>query len=61
MLLVVLASCAAVASEDVPSLDLLEFLGEWQDADGASIEPDLLDEIFDADSGDVAESGDARD
>lgn len=43
LLLLLLASTGACAGEaELPSLALLEYLGEWQDEDGNAIDPQAL-------------------
>ena len=38
-----LASAVAMAEEaDVPPLELLEYLGEWEDAEGRWFDPEML-------------------
>ena len=38
----------AVSAADAPSLDVLEFLGDWQDGDGHDLDPTMLDDAGDA-------------
>jgi len=43
--LVCLASLSsATIAEELPSLEMLEFLSSWQDEDGESLDPDMFDD-----------------
>ncbi len=42
LLLTLLPSTLCAAEEEQPSLELLEYLGNWEDANGSWIDPQLL-------------------
>ncbi|HEX9802777.1 MAG TPA: hypothetical protein VGB35_05960 [Gammaproteobacteria bacterium] len=44
LLATTLLACAAVAAEEaeVPPLELLDYLGEWGDAEGQWLDPEIL-------------------
>ena len=42
----------AVTGDEAPSIELLEFLGEWETFDGEWIDPLEVDEVMDEGEGD---------
>ena len=57
LLLLLLGSCSFIdttRAADMPTLDMLEFLGEWQDANGAILDPIMFEDGNAADAGNTA-------
>ncbi|MBI2802505.1 MAG: hypothetical protein HYX63_19880 [Gammaproteobacteria bacterium] len=55
--LLVLGSCSLIAAAraaDAPTLDMLEFLGEWQDANGEVLDPSMFEDSNSSDRGNTA-------
>jgi hypothetical protein len=54
---IVMLMILGAAAEEVPEVELLEFLSDWQDENGAMLEPRMFDEDPEAESEeDVGES-----
>jgi hypothetical protein len=59
------ASLSAQADElqddnDIPTMELLEFLADWQTADGEYINPETLQELPEPDEQDTGKTSNAR-
>ena len=52
-----LLALPAHAGEDPPSLEFLEFLGEWESADGEWLDPELFEEILPEEEAATTSSG----
>jgi len=58
LLVITLLSASLLAEDDIPpSLELLEFLGSWEDAQGNWVDPQLLELAAKADEHTENETG----